>query len=114
MDLGIRDRAAVVTAASRGMGRAIAEALAAEGCRLAICSRDPDAIAGTAQEIRQAHGAEVFHAAVDVSDLAALEAFLGAARERLGPVSIAVAIPAARRAGVSRTSAPRTGKLPSG
>ena len=91
MDLGIRDRAAVVTAASRGMGRAIAEALAAEGCRLAICSRDPDAIAGTAQEIRQAHGAEVFHAAVDVSDLAALEAFLAAARERLGPVSIAVA-----------------------
>ncbi len=91
MDLGIRNRAAVVTAASRGMGRAIAEALAAEGCKLAICSRDPAAVAATARAIRERHSATVYHAAADVSDTAAVEAFVADARERLGPLSIAVA-----------------------
>lgn len=91
MDLGIRDRAAVVTAASRGMGRAIARALAAEGCRLAICSRNAEAIADSAESLRREHSCEVFHAAVDVSDSAALEAFVANARRALGPFSIAVA-----------------------
>lgn len=91
MDLGIRDRAAVVTAASRGMGRAIAEALAAEGCRLAICARGADALAEAAGAMRAASGAEVFSQSVDVSDPEALQAFVAAARERLGPFSIAVA-----------------------
>ncbi|MYB53345.1 MAG: SDR family oxidoreductase [Acidobacteriia bacterium] len=91
MDLGIQDRVAVVTAASRGMGRAIAEALAAEGCKLAICSRDPDAIAAAAEAIRGGRGTEVFHKAVDVSDIDALRAFVAKARGALGPVSIAVA-----------------------
>ncbi len=91
MDLGIRDRVAVVTAASRGMGRAIADALAAEGCRVAICSREPEGLAITAQAIRAAHQATVFHQAVDVTDAAAVGRFVDAARDRLGPVSIAVA-----------------------
>ena len=91
MDLGIRNRAAVVMAASRGMGRAIAEALAAEGCRLAICSRDPEAIGSTAAEICEAHSATVFHRAVDVSDTPAVGAFVDEARQELGPFSIAVA-----------------------
>ncbi len=91
MDLGIRDRAAVVTAASRGMGRAIAEALAAEGCRVAICSRDADALSATADAIRSRHSVTVFDRAVDVSDVAAVQAFVSAARDRLGPISIAVA-----------------------
>ena len=91
MDLGIRNRAAVVTAASRGMGRAIAEALAAEGCKLAICSRDPAAIGSAAAAIGEGHGATVFHRAVDVSDTAALQAFVAEAREEIGPLSIAVA-----------------------
>ena len=80
-----------MTAASRGMGRAIAEALAAEGCKLAICSRDPQAIASTAEAIRSAHGVEVFHRSVDVSDGDALLAFVADARAALGPISIAVA-----------------------
>ena len=73
------------------MGRAIAEALAAEGCRLAICSRGPEAIERAASEIREAHGVEVFSRSVDVSDTAALESFVTAARAELGPLSIAVA-----------------------
>lgn len=91
MDLGIRNRVAVVTAASRGMGRAIANALAAEGCNLAICSRDAAAISATAQAIRDAHGVSVFERSVDVTDIAALEAFVADARTALGAVSIAVA-----------------------
>ena len=91
MDLGIRDRAAVVAAASRGMGRAIAEALAAEGCKLAICSRNEQAIAETAGSIRDAHGVEVFHGSVDVRDTEALQAFVAEARSVVGPFSIAVA-----------------------
>ena len=82
---------AVVTASSRGMGRAIAEALAAEGCRLAICSRGADAISTAASAIRKEHGTEVFARSVDVTDREALQAFVGDARTRLGPISIAVA-----------------------
>ena len=80
-----------MTAASRGMGRAIAEALAAEGCKLAICSRDAKAIASTAEAIRSAHGVDVFQQSVDVSHGDSLLAFVADARAALGPISIAVA-----------------------
>jgi len=91
MDLGIRNRTAVVAASSRGIGRAVAEALAAEGAKVAVCSRDHASIEKTAAEIREAHGAEVFSAAVDVTDEAAVSGFLADVRENLGPVSIVVA-----------------------
>lgn len=91
MDLGIRNRLAVVTAASRGMGRAIAGALAAEGCNVAICSRSPQAIGQAAEEIRAAHGVTVLDRSVDVQDTEAVQAFVAEARNELGPVSIAVA-----------------------
>ena len=91
MDLGINDRAAIVTASSRGMGRAIAGALAAEGCRLAICSRNSDEIAAVAQEIHAEHGVEVFQSAVDVSDTTAVAEFVENSRKKLGPISIVVA-----------------------
>ncbi len=90
MDLGIRDRTAVVAASSGGMGRAIAGALAAEGCKVAVCSRSADRIAAAARDIRKAHGVEVYHAAVDVSDIGAVEAFVADAREALGPIGILV------------------------
>lgn len=80
-----------MAASSRGMGRAIADALAAEGCRLAICSRGLEAIERAAREIRAAHGVEVFSRSVDVSDAAALQSFVAEARAELGPFSIAVA-----------------------
>ena len=73
------------------MGRAIATALAAEGCRVAICARGSEALEETAGSIRSATGAEVFHAPVDVSDTSALQSFVAEARASLGPFSIAVA-----------------------
>ncbi|MEZ5363738.1 MAG: SDR family oxidoreductase [Bryobacterales bacterium] len=91
MDLGIRNRAAIVAASSRGMGRAVAEALAAEGVHVAMCSRDADAIAQAAQEIRERHGVETFAKAVDLTDPAQVQAFSEEAREALGPLTICVA-----------------------
>jgi len=88
MDLGLRNRVAVVTASSRGLGRAVAEALAAEGARLALCSRDADAIRKTAEIIGDNCGVDVFAAPCDVTDPSAVEAFAGEALRRLGEVHI--------------------------
>ena len=67
MDLGLRGRTAVVGGATSGLGRASAEALAAEGCRLLIWSRDEGAWQPTADELRAAHGVEVAHVAADAA-----------------------------------------------
>jgi 3-oxoacyl-[acyl-carrier protein] reductase len=53
MDLGIKDKAAIVCAASKGLGRACAWSLAREGVRLTICARGEDALARTADELRK-------------------------------------------------------------
>ena len=91
MDLGIRARTAVVAASSKGMGRAIAQALAAEGAKVAMCSRNSASIGVAAKEIRTATGAEVYSQGVDVTDPAAVGDFVTNAREKLGPISICVA-----------------------
>ena len=73
------------------MGRAIATALATEGCKVAICARGAEALSEAANSIHEATGAEVFHAPVDVSEVSSLQAFVAKARDALGPFSIAVA-----------------------
>lgn len=67
MDLGLNGRVAVVAAASKGLGRAVAMILAEEGARVTIFSRDGDRIERTAEEIRAATGAEVLGLTVDVT-----------------------------------------------
>ncbi len=57
MDLGLKDKVAIVTGSSRGIGRSIAMGLAIEGCKLIICARGEKALEKTAQEI-QAVGVE--------------------------------------------------------
>lgn len=90
MDLGLRGRVALVAAASKGLGRAVAEELAAEGARVAICSRDAAAIEAAAREIAAATGAEVWGMACDVSRTADVAAFADAALLRYGRVDIVV------------------------
>ncbi|MFI0447394.1 SDR family NAD(P)-dependent oxidoreductase [Actinomadura sp. 6N118] len=94
MDLGLAGRRALVTGASRGIGRAIAEALAAEGCSLALCARGPEDLDKARAELEagplQRHGAAIVAEAVDVSDVAALRGFVDTAADRLGGLDIVV------------------------
>jgi 3-oxoacyl-[acyl-carrier protein] reductase len=73
MDLGIRDKVALVCASSKGIGRAAAEALAQEGTRLMLCARDAQTLEATAAEIRDRHGVQVVSLALDLRDGAAIE-----------------------------------------
>jgi 3-oxoacyl-[acyl-carrier protein] reductase len=87
MDLELSGRRALVTGATRGIGRAIAGRLAAEGCVLALCGRDPEGVERAAAELPT----QVFARALDVTDAAALEAFVADAGEALGGLDAVVA-----------------------
>ena len=89
MELGLRDKVAVVTGASRGIGRAIAHGLAAEGCKLAICARGAERLEQTAGELT-ALGVDVLPIPVDATDPAALERFIAATIDRFGRIDILV------------------------
>ena len=78
MDLGIRGRRAVVCAASKGLGRACAEALAENGVALVINARSAEALEATAAELRATYGVEVTAVAADVATQAGREAILAA------------------------------------
>jgi NAD(P)-dependent dehydrogenase (short-subunit alcohol dehydrogenase family) len=75
-----------ITGGGRGIGRAMARALAAQGARVAICDLDADTAAATAAEL----GGDAIGLAVDVTDHAALVAFLGTVEERLGPLDVVI------------------------
>ncbi len=90
MDLGIQGKVALVTAASRGLGRASAEALADDGARLVICARGEQALRTTEQALA-ARGAEVVAMAADMADPATPELLVDAALERFGRLDIVVA-----------------------
>jgi len=89
MDLWLRGRTAVVGGATSGLGRASADALAAEGCRLLIWSRDEDRLSTTAQEIRAAHGVDVAFVAADATSPEAA-ATVASAAEAFGEIDVVV------------------------
>lgn len=90
MDLGLRDRVAIVAASSQGIGRATADAFAAEGCRVAMCARSEQRLQAAAGEIRQQHAAEVFCAALDVTDANSVRDFVAAVVAKFGSADICV------------------------
>lgn len=90
MDLGLKDRVALVCGASAGLGYASAFALAAEGTRTAICSRSADNIESAAERIREGTGAEVVPTVCDVSDSDQVVRLAAAAREQFGRIDILV------------------------
>jgi 3-oxoacyl-[acyl-carrier protein] reductase len=88
MDLGLGDKVAAVAAASKGLGRAVAEALAREGARLAVCSRDGGRIAETARDLKQKYGADVLSVVCDVSDPESVAGFRDRVLETFGGADI--------------------------
>lgn len=92
MNLGLGGRKAIVTGGSRGIGRAIAETLAAEGCDVAICSRNAEGVEAAVDGI-EAAGSRVLGRAVDVGSKDALEGFVQEAIAELGGLDILVSNP---------------------
>jgi 3-oxoacyl-[acyl-carrier protein] reductase len=90
MELGLKGRVAIVAAASKGLGRAVAEELAREGARVAICARTAADLAQAASVIQKATGQEVFHQAVDVREPAAVGRFVEAVEKHYGRIDICV------------------------
>jgi NAD(P)-dependent dehydrogenase (short-subunit alcohol dehydrogenase family) len=85
MELGLENKVVLITGGSKGIGLACAQAFAAEGARIAICSRSSDNIDKAAAKLKQAFGV-----AADLADAAAAERAIETVETRLGPIDILV------------------------
>ena len=90
MDLGLKNRIAIVAAASRGIGFACARELAREGTRVFLCSREAKHASEAAQKIHEETGADVAGISCDVTNDADVQAFVNLALERAGRIDICV------------------------
>lgn len=90
MDLDIRGRAALVTASSRGLGRAVATALAVEGANVALCARGEEELRRTRGEIEKAAGTRVLAYPADVSIPDQVDGLIDAVEKDFGAVDILI------------------------
>ena len=90
MDLGLKDKIAVITGGSVGIGLAVAHGLAAEGVQVAICARDEKRVQAQAQAIAQEHGVRAIGVAADVTQSADLDRVVAAIDDQFGAVDILI------------------------
>jgi 3-oxoacyl-[acyl-carrier protein] reductase len=90
MDLGLRGKVALVAASSRGLGQAVAEELAAEGCNLVLCARGESALRETARAIGSRTGVRVSAVAADLGDSSGIERVIAEAMGTFGRVDVLV------------------------
>ena len=84
MDFGIRNKNVLVSASSKGIGKAIAEQFAAEGCNVAICSRTKEDLINTSLEIKKKYGTEVIWCLCDLSKARDIENTIDIVNNNLG------------------------------
>ena len=89
MDLKLDGKVAIVTGASRGIGKAIASSLAAEGCNLLVCARGEEGLADAVQELKGA-GGKVESMVLDVTDPSASEKLTKHAKDAFGRIDVLV------------------------
>jgi 3-oxoacyl-[acyl-carrier protein] reductase len=89
VDLGISGKVALVSGGSKGLGRAVAEELAAEGAQVVVAARGKEALDGTVAAIRAA-GGDAIGVPADLTDKAGIKRVVAAARDQFGPIEIAV------------------------
>src|SRR5262245_41460233 len=90
MDLGIRGKAAIVTGASRGIGRETARQLLEEGVRVMICARNAESLERTRAELAQVTKGEIHALVADTMNEADVVRLVDAARQRFGTIDILV------------------------
>ncbi|MBI5939060.1 MAG: SDR family oxidoreductase [Caulobacterales bacterium] len=110
MDLQLKGRNAVILGGTRGIGRAIAETLAAEGANVAVCARNADQVAEAVSALA-ATGVKATGASVDIMDGEALKAWIAAAGEELGGIDILVSNAGAMAQGADPASWEQNFKL---
>ena len=89
MDLGLRGKRAVVTGGTKGIGRAIVERLALEGCNVAFCARGKDDVDATVASVTKS-GVQAFGGTLDVTEADALRSWIVKASETLGGIDVLI------------------------
>ncbi|MAS34158.1 MAG: short-chain dehydrogenase [Anaerolineaceae bacterium] len=90
MDLQLKDKVAVITGGSVGIGLAVAEGLAAEGVHLALCARNEERVQERAHEIADQHGVRAIGVQADVTDASAIDAFVAKVQQEFGGADILI------------------------
>jgi len=90
MELGLKGRAAVITGGSKGIGKAIAGELAAEGANLVLLARHKELLDKTAEEIANRTGVQVLAVPADIANTESLQAAAAAAKDRFGAIHIVI------------------------
>ena len=90
MDYGLKNRVALVTGGSEGIGRATAGLLAGEGSRVAICARRPDVLEAAAEDIRRSTEAEVLAIPTDLRDSDSVDNLIATINDTWGGVDVLV------------------------